>query len=128
MKTVILLRLLPGVLLLGSLAGASDLSVLMSQANRAWLERDYPRSQAVFSRIVNSYGVRAKQGLFGPKFGVVYYRKGLTELKLAHAARRAGREAEAQKWFAEAAESFRICHEDFPNDKKRRGAKPPRRP
>lgn len=38
---------------------------------------------------------------WGPLFGTIYYRKGVCELKL-------------EKW-AEAMESFRICHEDFPN-------------
>ncbi len=96
-------------------AQAKDLHTLIAKANHAWELKQYPRSQAIFERVVNVYGKRAKKGVFGSQFGMIYYRKGLTELKLGNTARRDGNEAEAKKWFNHAKESFRICYEDFPN-------------
>ena len=69
---------------------AQDLQTQMSQANLAWKDGKYDKCQAIFVRIVTSYGGRAPM-LYGPKFGVIHYRKGLCELKLAGDANRANK-------------------------------------
>jgi len=93
---------------------AQDLQTQMSQANLAWEAGKYDKCQAIFVRIVTSYGGRAPI-LYGPKFGVIHYRKGLCELKLAGDAKRARNINEAEKWFELAAESFEACYKKFPN-------------
>ncbi|BDS05705.1 hypothetical protein NT6N_07450 [Oceaniferula spumae] len=93
---------------------AQDLNTQMSQANKAWEDREYDKCQAIFARIVSAYSARAPM-LYGPKFGVIYYRKGLCELKLADIAKRANKRDESTKWFEEAAKSFESCYKKFPN-------------
>ena len=95
-------------------AGGGDLSGRVQSANQAWLRKDYSKCQAILEGVVQNFGER--RAIFGPKFGVIYYKKGMAELKLAHEAKRSGDGLEARRWFALAAESFRICYEDFPND------------
>lgn len=101
---------------LPSSLSAEDFHSLLAKANQAWERKEYKKSQAMFARITNAIGDRAMV-LFGPKFGRVYYAKGMTELKLGGAARHAGDDVEARKWFAMAAQSFRVCYEKFPNKK-----------
>ncbi|MEJ6572035.1 MAG: tetratricopeptide repeat protein [Akkermansiaceae bacterium] len=93
---------------------AQDLQTQMSQANTAWKAGEYEKCQALFNRIVSSYGGRAPM-LYGPKFGVIYYRKGLCELKLADVAKRANNREAAAKWFELAAKSFESCYKKYPN-------------
>lgn len=93
---------------------AQDLTTYMSQANKAWEARQYDKCQAIFERITTSYGDRAPV-LYGPKFGVIWYRKGLCELKLAGIAKRSNNLDNAAKWFEEAAQSFESCYKKFPN-------------
>ncbi|NWK57103.1 tetratricopeptide repeat protein [Verrucomicrobiaceae bacterium N1E253] len=95
-------------------ANAQDLNTQMSNANKAWEAGQYDKCQALFERIVKNYGGRAPM-LYGPKFGVIYYRKGLTELKLANIAKRGNNQDDAAKWFEKATESFKMCYEKFPN-------------
>lgn len=99
--------------MLGSVR-AQDLNTQMSMANKAWEQGQYEKCQALFTRIINTYGGRAPM-LYGPKFGVIYYRKGLTELKLAGIAKRANNLDAAATWFEKAAESFKDCYRKFPN-------------
>ena len=96
---------------------AQNLQTQMSQANKAWEDGQYEKCQALFTRIVTSYGGRAPM-LYGPKFGLIYYRKGLCELKLASIAKRANQLKGAAKWFELAAKSFESCYKKFPNDAK----------
>ena len=93
---------------------AQDLNTQMSQANKAWEDRQYDKCQAIFDRIVTNYGARSTM-LYGPKFGVIYYRKGLSELKLADIAKRGNNKDAATKWFEEAAKSFETCYKKYPN-------------
>lgn len=97
-----------------STAKAQDLNTQMTQANQAWKEKQYDKCQAIFTRIVTSYAARAPL-LYGPKFGVIYYRKGLCELKLADIAKRGNKKEEAKKWFDAAAKSFETCYKKYPN-------------
>lgn len=98
---------------MGSLQ-AQDLNTMSSKANEAWQMKDYQQCQSIFDRIIKVYGDRAPQ-LFGSKFRVIYYRKGLAELKLAGEARRVRDIKSAQKWYVEAVDSFKTCHDKFPN-------------
>lgn len=95
-------------------AQAQDIQKLMSLANQAWEAKEYDKSQAVFQRIVTSYGKRAPL-IYGPKFGVIYYRKGLCELKLAGQAKRGRNLDAAATWYEKAVESFKTCHKKYPN-------------
>ncbi len=94
---------------------AQDLNTLMTDANQQWKEKEYAQCQITFSRIVKMYGPRSAI-LYGPKFGVVYYRKGLAELKLAHLASKAKDKELAKRWYTEAIKSFKTCYEKFPNN------------
>ena len=96
-------------------AKAETFNTLLSKANQAWKNKEYTKSQAMFARITESYGQRAMM-LFGSRFGEIYYRKGITELKLASVAKRTNKLEKAEEWFSEAAESFKICHENFGNN------------
>ncbi|MCP5536679.1 MAG: tetratricopeptide repeat protein [Akkermansiaceae bacterium] len=96
---------------------AQDLQTQMSQANAAWKEGQYEKCQALFTRIVSSYGKRAPM-LYGPKFGLIYYRKGLCELKLAGIEKRDNKLKGAAKWFELAAKSFESCYKEYPNGAK----------
>jgi tetratricopeptide (TPR) repeat protein len=93
---------------------AQSLEIQMSQANKAWKDGQYEKCQALFNRIVTVYGGRATM-LYGPKFGVIWYRKGLCELKLAGIAKRDNQPDAAGKWFDLAATSFETCYTKFPN-------------
>lgn len=111
-------RALVGIsLALVAMAGtvkAQNLQTQMSQANKAWEDGRYEKCQALFNRIVTAYGGRAPM-LYGPKFGVIWYRKGLCELRLAGIAKRDNQLDAAGKWFGMAAKSFEACYKKFPN-------------
>lgn len=93
---------------------AQNLNTQMAQANAAWKEGQYEKCQAIFSRIVKSYEHNAAM-LHGPKFGIIYYRKGLCELKLASMAKRGNKLDDATKWFGRAADSFETCYKKYRN-------------
>ena len=105
------------VVLSVSLAGdvsSQSLQDRMASANTAYQKGDYQGCRDILHGVTENFGARAGM-LFGPKFGVIYYRKGLCELKLAGLAKRGNRLEEANKWFEEAAESFQTCYDKFPN-------------
>ena len=93
---------------------AQNLNAQMSEANRAWVDRDYQKSQQLFEKIVKVYGPRSPM-LYGPKFGGMYYRKGIVELKLANLAKRSQNAKAAREWFKKAAQSFATCYEKYPD-------------
>jgi len=98
-------------------AQAQDLNTQMTQANTAWEAGEYKKCQAIFEKIVTVYGARAPL-LYGPKFGIIYYRKGLCELKLADLDKRANKKDASAAWFKKAAKSFETCYTKFPNGAK----------
>lgn len=104
------------VSLLGTV-NAQDLNTQMKKANEAWAAGKYAENQAIFENIVKVYGPRAPM-LYGPRFGVMHYRKGLSELKLSNLSKRANNPEDAAKWAGKAAESFSICYEKFPTGAK----------
>ncbi|MGB2559850.1 MAG: tetratricopeptide repeat protein [Akkermansiaceae bacterium] len=93
---------------------SQDLQTQLGQASQAYKNMDYQGARDLLERITKTYGGRAPM-LYGPKFGVIYYRKGLCELKLASEAKRGNRLGDAEKWFAEAASSFEVCYTKYPN-------------
>ncbi len=93
---------------------AQNLQALLSNANTAHKQGDYAACHGILTRVTEKFGKRAPM-LYGPKFGVVYYRKGLCELKLAGIAKRARQSADSKKWFEAAATSFEACYTKFPN-------------
>ena len=96
---------------------AQDLNTRMTQANTAWGEGKYQECHQLFENIVKTYGPRAPL-LYGPKFGLIHYRQGLCELKLADISKRANKKEESMKWFDKAAKSFEICYTKYPNGAK----------
>ncbi|MFK7912034.1 MAG: tol-pal system YbgF family protein [Akkermansiaceae bacterium] len=95
-------------------AKAQNLNEQMTQANQAWKDRKYDKCQAILERITGIYSGRAPM-LYGPKFGVIWYRKGLCELRLANDAKRKNALDDANKWFDKAAKSFEECYKKYPN-------------
>jgi len=93
---------------------AQNLQAQLANGNAAYKKGDFEGCRNIYDHITKSFGARAPM-LYGPKFGVIYYRKGLCELKLAGEAKRGNRQADASKWFEEAAKSFEICYTKFPN-------------
>jgi len=61
----------------------------------------WPEALATLDGIISRFGQAEPLKAIGPQFGVIWFRKGLCELKL-------------RKW-AEAAKSFETCYRDFPN-------------
>ena len=96
---------------------AQDLDTQMSQANKAWQDADYAKCQKILESIIKTYSGRAPV-LYGPKFGLIYYRKGLAELKLADIDKRANKPDSSAKWFEQAAKSFETCYKKYPNGAK----------
>jgi tetratricopeptide (TPR) repeat protein len=61
----------------------------------------WPEALATLDQIISHFGQAEPLKTIGPQFGVIWFRKGLCELKL-------------RKW-SEAAKSFETCYRDFPN-------------
>ncbi|MDP3849591.1 MAG: tetratricopeptide repeat protein [Luteolibacter sp.] len=78
-----------------------DLGTLVNNALAAMKAEKWEEALAASNDAVARYGKNQPLKLFGPKFGTIYYRKGICELKL-------------KKW-NEALESFETCYRDFPN-------------
>ncbi|MCF7674625.1 MAG: tetratricopeptide repeat protein [Akkermansiaceae bacterium] len=76
-----------------------DLGTLVSKSLEAMNAQKWPEALAMLDSAVKRFGGNAK--LYGPQFGVIYYRKGICEMKL--------------KMWAEAMKSFEICYREFPN-------------
>jgi len=99
--------------MLGSVQ-AQDFATQRSMASKAWKDGEYEKCQAMYERIVSTYGKRAPM-LWGPQFGLIFYKKGMSELKLASMAKRNNNLDNAAEWFEKAAVSFKTCYEKFPN-------------
>ncbi|MGJ8676771.1 MAG: tetratricopeptide repeat protein [Akkermansiaceae bacterium] len=87
----------------------------MALANEAWKNKEYEKCQSIFAKIVTEHGSNA-MAEWGPKFGNIYYSKGVCELGLAQIAKRAKDDAGFKKWSLEASKSLQACYKDFPND------------
>lgn len=110
----LLLYFAVAVIALTETSSASNLNEQLTQANQAWKERKYEKCQALFERITSVYDGRAAT-LYGPKFGFMWYRKGICELKLANDAKRKNQLDAAAQWFEKAATSFETCYKKYRN-------------
>lgn len=83
-------------------AQEDDLGSLNGKAIAAMNAEKWEEGLAILTKVIERFGKNNPQMLFGPQFGVIYYRKGICELRL--------------KKFPEAMKSFEICYRDFPNN------------
>jgi tetratricopeptide (TPR) repeat protein len=82
-------------------AQEDDLDSLRGKSLTAMNAEKWEDALTLLTRAVDRFGKNNPGVLFGPQFGVLYYRKGICELKLA-------------RW-PEAMKSFETCYRDFPN-------------
>lgn len=78
-----------------------DLSTLTDKGLAAMNAQQWQDGLAFNAEAIERFGKNNPLQSHGPRFGVIYYRKGLCELKL--------------KMWKEAMRSFEICYQDFPN-------------
>lgn len=95
------IALIPWVLTLPAQAQEDDLGTLVGKSISAMKAEKWEEALAYNQQAVDRYGKNQPLKLFGARFGTIYYRKGLCELKLGK--------------FAEAMRSFETCTNDFPN-------------
>ena len=82
-------------------AQEDDLGGLVNKGLAAMNAEKWDEALKYNSEAVTRFGKNNPMQLFGPQFGVIYYRKGISEMKL-------------KKW-NDAMQSFETCHEKFPN-------------
>lgn len=85
-------------------AAEADLGTLVNKSIEAMKAEKWAEALALSAEAVDSFGGNQPLVLHGPKFGAIYYRKGICEMKLG-------------KW-EEAIKSFETCYRDFPNPEK----------
>lgn len=93
---------LPFIFTVSTHAQDEDLGTLVDKGLAAMNAEKWAEGLAFNTQAVERYGKNRPMQLFGPRFGVIYYRKGLCELKL--------------KKFTPAMTSFETCYKDFPNE------------
>ncbi len=84
-------------------AQEEDLTTLVNNALTAMNAGDWQQALKLNTDAVTQHGADPQVALkrFGAQFGLIWYRKGMCELKL--------------KMFADAMKSFETCYRDFPN-------------
>jgi len=87
------------------LVAQDDLGSLVNKALKAMNEGNWEEAAKLNTEAVTRFGKNPKMAmqLYGPQFGVIWFRKGVSELKLNQ--------------FEAAAKSFETCYKEFPNDK-----------
>ncbi len=100
-----------------SAAKAQDINSLMSRSNQAWQDGEYLKCHQILEQVVTNFENNAAS-LYGPKFGTIFYRKGLCELKLANMDKRVNKKDASIAWFEKAAKSFEICYTKYPTGAK----------
>lgn len=76
-----------------------DLGGMVAKSLAAMNAEKWEEALAILDAAIKRFGKNPQ--LFGPQFGVLYYRKGICEMKV-------------KRW-GEAMKSFEICYRDFPN-------------
>lgn len=89
------------VLAAPAFAQEEDLGTMANNALQAMRAGDWKKGLEINSAAIERYGKNAPLKLFGPKFGEIYYNKGICQLRL-------------QDWQGAMA-SFESCYKDFPN-------------
>lgn len=81
----------------------ADLATLVNNALTAMNANDFAEALKLNTEAVTRFGGNPKMTIkqYGAQFGVIWYRKGVCELKL--------------KQFSEAMKSFEACYKDYPN-------------
>jgi tetratricopeptide (TPR) repeat protein len=82
-------------------AEEADIRTLVNDSISAMNAEKWEEALALNTRAVTAFGKNNPAKIHGPKFGEIYYRKGLCELKL--------------RKYADAVKSFEACYRDFPN-------------
>jgi tetratricopeptide (TPR) repeat protein len=90
-------------------AHAQDIGALVDNALKAMQGERWEEALELNKQAIGNRDPKQLKMLFSAKFGVIYYRKGVCEMKL-------------QKW-DEAMQSFDICHREFPNGKEAAAAR-----
>ena len=96
-----------------------DIGVVVPKAFAAMRAHKWEEAQALLAQVTNQYSERGA-GLFGGKFGALYYNRGFCELKIAGKFNNAGGQAnidQANKFYEKAKESFEKCR-TIPSDDK----------
>jgi tetratricopeptide (TPR) repeat protein len=85
-------------------AQGMNIGELLKDAEVAMNERRWQDANGILAEAVGAQGGNPKVHMmvFGPRFGLLHYRKGLTEVRMG--------------LWAEAIESFEKCYRDYPND------------
>jgi tetratricopeptide (TPR) repeat protein len=78
-----------------------ELGTVVEKSLEAMEEQNWEAALSSLQIAIDRFGTADPFKNFGPQFGVIYYRKGLCEMKL-------------QRW-EDAMQSFEICYRDFPN-------------
>ncbi len=100
-------------------ASAQNVSESITEGMAAMRKQEWIKAHSLFSAVVGQLGERG-QGLFGGKFGVIYYNKGVCELKIGRDLIGKGGEenvAKGSEFLTMAVESFKKCRE-IPSDER----------
>ncbi len=88
-------------------AAVTPLEALVADSRAAMTAKQWEQALELNARAIELFGGADAIRDYGPQFGIIYYRKGLCEMKLG-------------RW-KEAMASFETCYRDFPNDGKADG-------
>lgn len=83
-------------------AAGATLESLVADSRTAMAEKRWQQALDLNEQAISEFGGEEAFRRYGAQFGVVYYRKGLCEIKLG--------------LWKDAMESFEICYRDFPNE------------
>ena len=88
---------------------AQELATLVDDGLKAMNEKKWEQALALNAQAIEKHGANAKEAydLYGPQFGMIWFRKGVCELQL--------------KKFDDAMKSFEVVHKDFPNTPEKDG-------
>ncbi len=98
------LSAIPIILSVPAHAAEADLGDLVNKSIQAMKAEKWAEALALGTEAVDNFGGNQPLVLHGPKFGAIYYRKGICEMKLG-------------KW-EDAIKSFETCYRGFPNPEK----------
>lgn len=99
---------------------AQDIQEAVPLGIQAMRDGQWEKSQGIFAKLAETYASKGKR-MFGGRFGIIYYNKGFSELKLAAQMKSAGNLDKANEYYALAKESFDNCYK-YPSDDKGKNA------
>ncbi|MFD2255357.1 tetratricopeptide repeat protein [Luteolibacter algae] len=107
MKKLILALALVATSLPLAAAEEDDLPSLVNKGLQAMNEGNWEQALALNAEAVERFGGETALQLHGPQFGVIWFRKGISELKL--------------RKYEDAMKSFEVTYKDFPNEGNTKG-------